>query len=40
MTLPEMLLEFDLREPPDKSLMGLTPEQDDELKRWIANGYS
>lgn len=39
MTIPETLLEFEMRSPPDKSLMGLTREQDDELKRWIKGGY-
>jgi len=37
MTIPETLLEFEMRSP--KNSHGLTQEQDDELLEWIANGY-
>jgi hypothetical protein len=39
MTMPETLLEFEFRAGADKSMMGLTPDQDEELRRWIADGY-
>lgn len=39
MTIPEVLLEIEMRAPKDKTLMGLTREQDDELAEWIAGGY-
>jgi len=40
MTLPETLLEFEMRATPDKSSFGLSPDQDKELREWIANGYA
>jgi len=40
MTLPETLLEFEMRAAPDKASFGLSPDQDKELREWIANGYA
>ena len=40
MTLQETLLEFQMRQPADPDMMGLSQDQDDELREWIANGYA
>lgn len=39
MTIPETLLEFEMREKKDPALCGLTQEQDEELRDWMARDY-